>query len=88
MDQKSIERFKKYENLLLLFKFFTKTIKWLGGTFFNEKLETMICHHDNFIEISNNEQMKKNCYYHKLLIKFNEIMNNQFFDNKKNAKKY
>ena len=26
--------------------------------------------------------MKKICYQHKLLIKFNEIMNNQFFDEK------
>ena len=59
MDQKLIERLQKYENLLLLLTFFTKTIKWLCEKFFNEKLEIIICQYDNFVEISNNEQMKK-----------------------------
>ena len=48
----------------------------------------IICQYDNFVEISNNEQMKKIGNYHKLFIKLNEIMNNQFFDEKKNAKKF
>ena len=74
MDQKLIERFQKYENVLSLFTFFTKAIKWLCENVFNEKLEMIICQYDNFVEISNNEQMKKNCNYHKLLIKFNEII--------------
>ena len=59
MDQKLIERFQKYENVSLLFTFFTKTIKWLCEYFFNKKLEMIICQYDNFVEISNNEQMKK-----------------------------
>ena len=88
MDQKLTERLQKYENLLLLLTFFTKTIKWLCQKFFIEKLEMIICQYDNFVEISNNEQMKKICNYHKLFIKLNEIMNNQFFDEKKNAKKF
>ena len=74
MDQKLIERFQKYENVLSLFTFFTKAIKWLCENVFNEKLEMIICQYDNFVEISINELMKKNCNYHKLLIKFNEIM--------------
>ena len=51
--------------------------------FFIEKLEMIICQYDNFVEISNNEQMKKIGNYHKLFIKLNENMNNQFFDEKK-----
>ena len=34
MDHKLIERFQKYENVLLLFTFFTKTIKWFCEMFF------------------------------------------------------
>ena len=58
MDQKLIERFQKYENILLLFIFFTKTVKWLCKNFPNKKLEMAICQYDNFVKISNNEQMK------------------------------
>ena len=54
---------------------------------FNEKLEMIICQNDKFVEISNNEQMKKICNYHKLLIKFNEIMNNHFLDKKKKKRR-
>ena len=61
MDQKLIERFQKYENVSLLFTFFRKTIKWLCEYFFNKKLEMIICQNDNFVEISNNEQMKNAC---------------------------
>ena len=47
----------------------------------------IICQNDKFVEISNNEQMKKICNYHKLLIKFNEIMNNHFLDKKKKKRR-
>ena len=48
----------------------------------------IICQNDKFVEISNNEQMKKICNYHKLLIKFNEIMNNHFLDKKKKSEEF
>ena len=50
--------------------------------FFNEKIEFIISECDKHFEVSNNVEIEV-CRYHKLLIKFNEIMNNQFFNERK-----
>ena len=83
MDKKLTKRFQNFENILLLFTFFKKTIKWLGEYFFNEKIEFVISECDKHSEVSNNVEIEKVCRYHKLLIKFNEIMNSQFFNERK-----
>ena len=82
MDKKLTKRFQNFENILLLFTFFKKTIKWLCEYFFNEKIEFIISECDKHFEVSNNVEFEV-CRYHKLLIKFNEIMNNQFFNERK-----
>ena len=76
MSRKLIERFQKFENILLIYRFLTKTIKWLCENFYNEKLEMVFCEYDDHINILNDYQMKKICNQRKLLIKFNEITNN------------
>ena len=43
MDQKLIEQFQKFENVLFVQKFFSKTIRWLCENFYNEKLELIYC---------------------------------------------
>ena len=54
-------------------------VMWI---FFNEKIEFIISECDKHFEVSNNVEIEV-CRYHKLLIKFNEIMNNQFFNERK-----
>lgn len=76
MSRKLIERFQKFENILLIYRFLTKTIKWLCENFYNKKLEMVFCEYDDHINILNDYQMKKICNQRKLLTKFNEITNN------------
>lgn len=81
MDLKLTQRFEKYENVLFLYNFLKKTIRWLCKNFYNEKLEIMFvfCEYND----RNEEEMKKMCGYHKLLIDFNEIMSNNSLSKEK-----
>lgn len=79
IDLELKERFQNYQNALSLYTFYKRTIRWLCENFYNQKLMVTICEYDENIEISNNEQLTKICKYHKLLIKFNDVMKNDFF---------
>lgn len=81
MDQKLIEKLQKYRNISFLCPFFTKTIKCLCKNFYNEKLELIFCEYNEKIEMLDKEKKKKNCLLHKLLIKFNDTMRNDFLSN-------
>ena len=72
------ERFQNYQNVLTLYKFFKSTIRWLCENFHNQKLVVIICEYDENIEILNNKQMDKIVKYHKLLVKFNDMIKNNF----------
>ena len=61
MNQKLIERFQKFTNVLFLYKFFSKKIKWLCENFYNEKLKLVYCEYGEKIEEVNEENMKKIC---------------------------
>ena len=50
---------KIWECFIVIYIFHKK--QWLCEYFFNKKLEMIICQYDNFVEISNNEQIKKVC---------------------------
>ena len=58
--------------------FFQRTICWLCENFFHEKVIMIICKDADEIETLDNEQMDKICSYHKLLIKLNDVMKNDF----------
>ena len=53
------------------------------GIDFLRKIELIFCEYGEKIELLNEEKMKKICGYHKLLIRFGEIMNNEFFSKRK-----
>ena len=83
MDSKLRQRFEKYENVLFLYNCFKMEIRRLCAKFYNKKLEIIFCEYNDNLKILNEEEMKKKCGYHKLLIKFNDIMSNNFLSKEK-----
>lgn len=59
--------------------FLKRTVKWLCKIFYNEKLELIFCEYGEKIEFLNEKKMNKVFGCHQLLIKFNQIMNYEFF---------
>lgn len=82
--QKIKERFSYFETLKLFYSFYLKTINWLCANFFNEQVcEIGVCY-ENKYECLNNHDTEKICWPYNLLLKVNEIMqNNNFSDRKK-----
>lgn len=83
MDLELKERFQNFENVLSLCNFFVRIIRWLCENFYNEKLEIIFCEYDDRIEILNNEHIERICAYHKVLVKFNDVMKNDFLNEEK-----
>ena len=88
MNQKLIERLQKFANVLFLYKFFSKKIKWLCENFYNEKLKLVYCEYGGKIEEVNEENMKKICRYHKILMKVNDIKKNDFLSKEKKCNEF
>ena len=63
MNQQQIkERFLTFENLLVNYDFFLKTMHWLYEHFFNQKLcKVVICYHDSSIKKVEKENIEKMC---------------------------
>ena len=59
MDSKFVEWFQNYENVLFLYWFFKKTIKWWYENFHSEKMELVFCEYGEKIELLIKEKMKK-----------------------------
>ena len=59
MDSKFVERFQNYKNVLFLYQFFKKIIKWLCENFYSKKIELIFCEYGEKIELLNEEKMKK-----------------------------
>ena len=82
--QKIKERFSKFENLKLFYSFCLKTINWSSANFFNEQVCEIVVCYENKYEFLNNHDIEKICCSCKLLLKVNEIMqNNNFSDREK-----
>lgn len=87
MDFELKERLQNYQNVLSLYTFYKRTIRWLCENLYSLILMVIICEYDENMEILNSEQPKKICKYHELLIKFNDVMKNDFFRKSKREKK-
>lgn len=70
MESKFAERFENCENVLLLYQFSKKTIRWLCKNLYNEKLELIFCQYGEKIVKMDDGKLKQKCAYHKLLLKF------------------
>ena len=61
MDLELKETFQNYKNVVVLYIFFQRTIRWLCEHFFKEKLIMIICEYEGGeIGMLDDEQMKKN----------------------------
>ena len=78
------ERFSNFENLKLFYSFYLKTINWLCENYSNEQVCELVICYENKYERLNNHHVEKICRPHNLLLKVNEIMQNNNFSDKKN----
>ena len=87
MESKFAERFENCENVLLLYQFSKKTIKWLRKNLYNEKLELIFCQYGEKIVKMDDGKLKKNVlaisFCLSLMVGFDEIMLNEFFPKEK-----
>ena len=73
MENEYAEIFGYHENVVFFYHFFKKTILWLSEDFCNKNHKFVLC-----------DERKRVCHFHKLLLKFEKIIENDLcFDKEK-----